>query len=284
MLGVAVLVLTTLAVLRLTRVAAGHRRWSLPAVTALGVVWVLCWAFGAQLVSDAPIASTSAAGLVVHEVRAVRAGVEDHAIFADEIRHDRFRHTPADQLLTGLRGKDVLLVFVESYGKVAVQDSSFSPQVDAVLDKGTRRLQAAGFSARSAFLTSSTFGGLSWLAHSTLQSGLWVDDQLRYDQLVKTNRFTLSDGVQAGRVADRRRRAVRTTGPGRRGRRSTTTTSSTTGATSAIAARSSRTRPCPTSTSSWPCNASSSRSATAVPSSRRSTWCRATRRGRASPG
>ena len=75
LLGVAVLVLTTLAVLRLTRVAAGHRRWSLPAVTALGVVWVLCWAFGAQVVSDAPIASTSAAGLVVHEVRAVHAGV-----------------------------------------------------------------------------------------------------------------------------------------------------------------------------------------------------------------
>ena len=191
-LGVAVLVLTTLAVLRLTRVAAGHRRWSLPGVASLGVVWLLCWAFGAQLVSAAPIASTSATGLVVREVRAVRAGLEDHAIFADEIRHDRFRHTPTDKLLTGLRGKDVLLVFVESYGQVAVQDSSFSPKVDAVLKKGTRQLRAAGFSARSGWLTSSTFGGLSWLAHSTVQSGLWVDDQLRYDQLVKTNRLTLS--------------------------------------------------------------------------------------------
>ena len=91
---VGVLVLTTLAVLRLTRVAAGHRRWSLRAVAALGVVWVLCWAFGAQLVSHAPIASTSAAGLVVDEVRAVRAGIRDHAIFADEIRHDRLPRHP----------------------------------------------------------------------------------------------------------------------------------------------------------------------------------------------
>jgi hypothetical protein len=148
--------------------------------------------FGAELVSAAPIASTSATDLVVREVRAVRAGLADHAIFADEIRHDRFRKTPANQLLTGLRGKDVLLVFVESYGQVAVQDSSLSPQVDAVLAKGTRQLQAAGFSARSGWLTSSTFGGLSWLAHSTLQSGLWVDDQLRYDQLVESNRLTLS--------------------------------------------------------------------------------------------
>jgi phosphatidylglycerophosphate synthase len=191
-LGVALFVLTTLAVLRLTRVAAGHRRWSLPAVTALGVVWALCWVFGAELVAYAPIASTSAAGLVSHEVRAVRAGVHDHAVFADEIRHDRFRATPADQLLAGLRGKDVLLMFVESYGKVAIQDPSFSPRVVAALDRGTERLQAAGFSSRSAFLTSPTFGGLSWLAHSTMQSGVSVDNQLRYDQLVKTDRLTLT--------------------------------------------------------------------------------------------
>jgi hypothetical protein len=191
-LGVAVLAATTLAVLRLTRVAAGHRESSLLAVNAVGVVWVVCWMFGAQLVSNTPIASTSAAGLVVREVRAVRAGLDDHAVFANQIRHDRFANTPGNQLLTGLKGKDVLLVFVESYGKVAVQGSSFSPRVDAVLDKGTRRLQAAGFSSRSAFLTSSTFGGISWLAHSTLQSGVWVDNQLRYDQLVTTDRLTLS--------------------------------------------------------------------------------------------
>ena len=195
-LGVGLLVLTTLALLRLTRVAAGHRRWSLPAVSALGTVWALCWLFGAQFVSSAPIASTSAVGLVSHEVRAVQAGVQDHAIFADDIRHDRFRGTPANQLLSGLRGKDVLLMFVESYGRVAVQDSEIAAEDDAALAEGTRGLQAAGFSARSAFLTSSTFGGLSWLAHSTLQSGTWVDNQLRYDQLVKSNRMTLTSAFK----------------------------------------------------------------------------------------
>ena len=192
LLGVAVFVLTTLAVLRLTRVTAVHRRWSLQAVTALGVVWVLCWVFGAQLASDAPIASASAAGLAIDEVRAVQAGLHDNEVFADEIRRDRFRNTPGHQLLTGLRGKDVIVAFVESYGRGAVQGSSFSPRVNAVLDNGTKRLQAAGFSSRSAFLTSSTFGGASWLAHSTLHSGLWVDSQRRYYQLVKTDRFTLS--------------------------------------------------------------------------------------------
>ena len=89
-------------------------------------------------------------------------------------------------------------MFVESYGKVAVQGSSFSPGVDAVLDAGTQQLQAAGFSSRSGWLTSPTFGGISWLAHSTLQSGTWVDSQRRYDQLVASDRLTLSQAFKRG--------------------------------------------------------------------------------------
>ena len=195
-LGVALLVLTTLSVVRLTRVAAGHRRASLQAITALGLVWVLCWMFGAQLVSDVPVASTSAARLAFEEVRAVRAGIKDRAIFDDEIRRDRFRNTPGDQLLTGLRGKDVIVAFVESYGRVAVQGSSVSPLIVPALDNGTERLQAAGFNARSAFLTSPTFGGASWLAHATLHAGVWVNRQWRYDQLVASDRVTLSQAFK----------------------------------------------------------------------------------------
>jgi hypothetical protein len=105
---------------------------------------------------------------------------------------DDFRDTASADLLTGLRGKDVLLVFVESYGRVAVQGSPFAPGVQRVLDSGTERLRAAGFSARSAFLTSPTYGAASWLAHSTLQSGLWVDSQRRYEQLVADDRLTLT--------------------------------------------------------------------------------------------
>jgi phosphatidylglycerophosphate synthase len=183
---VALLALPVVALLRVTRVAAGHRGWALRAAAALGVVWV------ALRVVGAPVASSSTAALAVDEVQAVRTGLEDRAALARELAHDRFRATPGTRLLTGLRGKDVLLVFVESYGRVAVQGSSFSPRVGTVLDRGASELRAAGFSSRSAFLTSPTFGGLSWLAHSTLQSGIRVDGQRRYDQLVQNNRLTLT--------------------------------------------------------------------------------------------
>jgi hypothetical protein len=109
---------------------------------------------------------------------------------------DPYADIPASDLLTGLRGKDVIVAFVESYGRVAVQDPALSARVGATLDAGTRRLRAAGWSFRSAFLTSPTFGGLSWLAHSTLQSGLWVDDQRRYDDLVGSDRATLSSAFR----------------------------------------------------------------------------------------
>ena len=61
-----------------------------------------------------------------------------------------------------------------------------------MLDAGSRRLRASGYAARSAFLTSPTFGGVSWLAHATLQSGLWVDNQWSYDRLLSGDRTSLN--------------------------------------------------------------------------------------------
>jgi hypothetical protein len=186
LLVLAVLSLPVLALLRVTRIAAGNRHWALRGAAALGVVWV------ALRVVGAPVASSNSAALAVDEVQAVRAAVKGHAAFLRAIARDRFAATPGNRLLTRLKGKDVLLVFVESYGRVAVQGSSFSPRVDAVLERGEAQLRNAGFSSRSAFLTSPTFGGLSWLAHSTTQSGAVVNGQWRYDRLVEHGRLTLT--------------------------------------------------------------------------------------------
>jgi hypothetical protein len=185
-LTLAILAIPVLALLRVTRVAAGHRVWALRAAAVLGVIWV-----GLRVVG-APVASSSTAALAVDEVQGVRAALTSRAAFTRQIAYDPLSATPGNRLLTGLRGKDVLVMFVESYGRVAVQDSSFSPRIDAVLERGTAQLRAAGFSSRSAFLTSPTFGGLSWLAHSTLQSGVTVNGEWRYDQVVNKGRVTLT--------------------------------------------------------------------------------------------
>ena len=195
-LGIGALLIPALAVGRLTRVSAQYRARSLGLLGVLTAAWLACWAFGAH-VSGAGIASTSAAHFAVDEVKAVQADFRSEAQFRALIRRqDPYRNTPPNRLLKGLRGKDVLLVFVESYGQMAVQGTSFSPGVDDVVNAGTQQLEADGFSARSGWLTSSTFGGGSWLAHSTLQSGVWVNSPGRYSTLVASKRLTLTGAFE----------------------------------------------------------------------------------------
>jgi phosphatidylglycerophosphate synthase len=193
LLVVALAALVPLSAHRVAVVAGRHRVATARVVGGLGVVWVLCAAVGLQLVPGAPVASASTGGLAYAQVGAIRADIADQHAFVASIDRDPVAVTPTDDLLTALRGKDVLFVFVESYGRVALTDPLIAPGVDEVLATGTKQLAADGFSARSGYLVSPTFGGISWLAHSTLQSGLWIDSQLRYNELVASDRFTLSD-------------------------------------------------------------------------------------------
>ena len=189
--AVALLVLLPVSVLRVTRVAARHRRPASKAVAALASLWLVLALLDVR--GDAgTLASRDTAGYVYGQVSRIPSELRDQRQFAEAAEEDPLRRVAAQELLTGLRGKDVLFVFVESFGRVAVEGSSFSAGVNAVLASGTEQLTEAGFSSRSAFLTSPTFGGLSWLAHATLQSGLWVDSQQRYDVLVTSSRLTLS--------------------------------------------------------------------------------------------
>jgi phosphatidylglycerophosphate synthase len=183
----------TAATIHITTVAAGHRRDAVRGLAALTAVWALCAGLSLQLVPGSPVASTSDAGLVVAQVRSTQAALRDQRRFEKAIQApDPEASVPASDLLTGLRGKDVIIAFVESYGQVAVQGTSFSPGVDAVLRRSTASLARAGWSTQSAWITSPGFGGISQLSHSTLQSGLWVNTELRHAELVASRRFTLS--------------------------------------------------------------------------------------------
>jgi phosphatidylglycerophosphate synthase len=191
------IVIITGSTIRITTVAARHRRGAVRGLAGLAVIWGLCAGLSLQLVPGTPIASASAAGLADEQVRATQAGLSDPRVFVQSTRsRDPQAAVPASDVLTGLRGKDVVIAFVESYGQVAVQGTSFSPGVDAVLRQGTASLARAGWSSQSAWLTSPTFGGISWLAHSSLQSGLWVNTPQRYNELLSSSRYTISDAFK----------------------------------------------------------------------------------------
>ena len=182
----AVVVLPALAALRLAGVVERHRRPAVRALAGLGAVWLVAALFGWPLAGRTTV--SDAAGRAVQ----VDAGLHDRAVFAAQARQDAFAGTPGDQLLTGLRGKDVVIAFVESFGRSAIESPDLAARIDPALEAGTRRLAAAGYGERSGWLTSPTFGGGSWFAHATLLSGLWVDNQQRYRSVTGSDRLTLT--------------------------------------------------------------------------------------------
>ncbi len=200
----------TAAAIHITSVAARHRRGAVRSLAAAAAAWGLCAGLSLQLMPGFPVASTSAIALAVGQVRATQAALSDQRHFAQLVdSRDPEGSIPASDLLTGLRGKDVIIAFVESYGQSAIQGTSFSPGVDAFLRRSTASLARAGWSSQSAWLTAPGFGGISWLAHSTLQSGLWVNSQQRYAQLVSQQPVHPQRRLRQGRLADRQRQPRR---------------------------------------------------------------------------
>ncbi|WIN00774.1 sulfatase-like hydrolase/transferase [Actinoplanes oblitus] len=187
-----VLGITTWATLRVTTLLGEDRRKSAFTAGGIATAWALSLAFGIPTVlPHVPLAARTTLSYAWDRASQARDGIRNEAAFAREVKVDAFQNVPPTQLLTGLTGKDVMLTFVESYGRNAVEAPNLAPGVDPVLQAGTAKLKAAGFTSRSGWLTSPTFGGGSWLAHSTTMSGLWINNQSRYRNLTASTRLTL---------------------------------------------------------------------------------------------
>ncbi|MBZ9939293.1 sulfatase-like hydrolase/transferase [Mesorhizobium sp. BR1-1-16] len=188
------------------------------AVLAIGgLTAVLWWASGCWAGLAAGRIALMAACLAVLVVAADIAGVlpdrmpfkayairvmADHIDTYAETRADlvRFRVAAASDPFAGanglfdrLDGRDVFIVFIESYGRSSFDNPLYAPTHRATLRAAEPRLTAAGLAMRSGWLTSPVEGGQSWLAHSTLESGLTISNQTRYRALLASRRESLYD-------------------------------------------------------------------------------------------
>ncbi|WP_406390640.1 sulfatase [Streptomyces sp. NBC_00882] len=192
---IALLALCTWAVVRLANVMSRHRQTAVGTTLVLGTVWVTCFTVGVQF-GGVAFATKGNTEFLANRVQHVRNGLGDAKVFEKQSAVDAFAATPPDQLLTGLHGKDVMFTFIESYGRVAIDDPAMAPEIDATLKKGDATLKSAGFASRSGWLKSPVTGAGSWMAHSTFLSGLWVKNQQRYLNLTSSKRATLTSYFQ----------------------------------------------------------------------------------------
>ncbi len=194
-LALALPVLMTLAVVRLSRLMVRNRHTTSRTLLVLGTAWITCSTLTLEI-SDVPVASHSAATLVENRIEAVSEGLKDGEAFRKQAAVDAFADVPPDQLLTGLRGKDVLITFIESYGRSAIDDPRMGEPLGDTLAQKTQELKDAGFASRSGWLRSPITGAGSWLGHSTFLSGLWIKNQSRYNNLVASDRLTLTEAFR----------------------------------------------------------------------------------------
>ncbi|MEE9532487.1 MAG: sulfatase-like hydrolase/transferase [Syntrophobacteria bacterium] len=118
-----------------------------------------------------------------------------HGYRTQNLNAIRLASTNADQAPTSLdklRGANVYVFFVESYGHTVFTDPRHFSMIAPVFESFEQGLEAHGFAVYSNFLTSPTYGGTSWLAHGTLASGVKLPNQMRYNLLVTSKVKTIA--------------------------------------------------------------------------------------------
>ncbi|KAF2416306.1 CDP-alcohol phosphatidyltransferase [Microbacterium sp. B35-30] len=167
------------------------------ALAALTAGWVAVAALAPPLGVPNPSAAAASTGAIGSAVSRTVAALQAREVVARAIADDPFAEMDEAELFTALRGKNVVFAFIESYGRVALEGEGVSDGVNALLRRGEDTLAAEGYIAESAWLTSPTYGGASWLAHATLQTGVWIDSQTVYSEVVGSDRLTLSGAFAA---------------------------------------------------------------------------------------
>jgi len=108
-----------------------------------------------------------------------RVGVELAVLVHDTLRELRaFREAAASDPYADRTGlfdridRDVLIVFVESYGRTSLDTPYYAETHRDTLQRGAARLDGLGLSTASTLLRAPTQGGQSWLSHATFANGL----------------------------------------------------------------------------------------------------------------
>ena len=175
-----------------------RRRW----VEILGGPALVLPTLAALLLPRAPLSGSltavprigvPAVQLVLAQSVRLAETVREEEVFAELLASSPSGYGELPGLFERLGDRDVVLAFIESYGVSAIDDPRYAPVIAPRLESFGRRMEAAGLALASGTLVAPTQGGQSWFSHGSLLSGLWLDNQLRYDLMLGSGRETLID-------------------------------------------------------------------------------------------
>jgi hypothetical protein len=153
------------------------------AIAALGAVVLFVGARGAAGASASVVFAPPVTATYAAQARFVAQAL---------MRSTALPPSPAmDSDLSRVKDADVFLVFIEAYGAVSFERPVIADRLAGSRHQLEKSIQHSGRRVVSAYVTSPTFGGSSWLAHISLMSGIEVHDPNTNARLMTEQRDTL---------------------------------------------------------------------------------------------
>ena len=120
------------------------------------------------------------------EMRSFHRQHQQQQAFISRMEEASGQKTAEPVTLTRLQGADVLLFIIESYGRIVYTRPQYRQTMQATMTRLAETLAQHGMRAVSSFLVSPTYGGISHLAHGTLEFGFKVHNDLEYNALLRS--------------------------------------------------------------------------------------------------
>lgn len=177
-----------------TLLRAGQLRERQPVSRASLGVWVLVGAGAVPLVEQR--ADPGIVSRLYAEARFFAEYPELRRKLLDRFDRIAAARERAPHGLEALRGRNVSLILIESYGRGALDTSTHQRDIEAALERLEARLDQRDLAVTSAWLGPPTYGGGSWFAHATLTTGVKVWLPLDYDLLLSSDVVPLSRFMQ----------------------------------------------------------------------------------------
>ena len=165
----------------------------IPVRAASGVAVVGVVALSASLLGRVEIVRPALVSLVHDQARQVSNTLAEREALLARAGSARMKA----QAVPALEGRDVVMVFVESYGVSALDQPRYAEVLKPILARAERNLSEAGLSAISARMESPIRGGQSWLSHATVLSGQRIDNDYWYSLVLDAGQDFLTDDFRA---------------------------------------------------------------------------------------
>jgi len=160
------------------------------AAAGIAAVSVVAFAIGAPG-QPGPV-RPALVGLVHEQAGQVRVTLAERDALLDRAGSKRMQASA----IPALAGRDVVMVFIESYGVSALDQPRYADVLAPVLARSENTLSEAGLSMLSTRMASPIRGGQSWLSHATVLAGQPIDNDYWYSLLLDSGQGFLTDDLR----------------------------------------------------------------------------------------